>query len=343
MHKLAYDLILIEKCNLRGQHCFEQDHTRDWCLDDLSKIPHIVEHSFVDQYTARNKQLDQLTISLCGGELFIDGFPDSRLDIYSDIIDRLRSQIAKHYNRPIQFEMISNALFTKRERVVEFLKKTHSHISISYDPACRYASDKQKNIVLDNIRAFNELRLLDEISITLTKPSIKFYVDNDDLRQFADIDIGINYYIISNPTYKHLIPSDDDYWSFWKYCYDRRYFNVKALKQFVDNIAYDRNDQFCICDDRLIVRNNVVTYNCATYSTNFTNCDFYGNTAVNESTVRFVKKMQGQNKRQCIYCQYNDVCPGVCWASTLHKDNQVITSQCPNKRLIQLIINDSKN
>ena len=339
LNKLAYDVILFEKCNLKCKHCFEQNHRDDWNIDDVMQLPAKIEASFIDQYENRNSVLDQLTISLCGGELFIDGFDNTRFDVYKRLIEEITRRIRNHYNGPISFEMISNGVFTKINRVETFLKETQSKISISYDPVHRYKSSKQKQLVLDNIRHFKDAQLLDEISITLTKQSIDYYVDNDDLNQFNDIDIGINYYIISNPNCVDLMPSDDDYWRFWQYCYQNQYYNVKALKQFEENIYHNVADSFCICENRLIVRNGVITYNCAIYSTCYNNTDFYNNCKVNESTIRFVKKTSGQSKRGCIYCQYNNICPGVCWASTLHKDN-VVSDTCPNYRLIEMIKND---
>ena len=341
MNKLAYDVILFEKCNMKCDHCFQIDHTKDWDLQVINNLPNKIYESFRHQYQARNNQLDLLTISFCGGELLADGISDDRLEIYKRLKNQIIDNIRQLYAGEIKFEMISNGVFTKLDRVVDFLQSTNSKISISYDPVSRYRSQKQKQIALNNIKQLHQLKLLDEISITLTKQSVEYYIDHDDLNHFRNIDVGINYFIASQPNNADMIASDDDYFRFWKYCLDHQYYNVKALQQFIDNVEYKENDSFCICDNRLIVRNGIITYNCAIYSSGYNNIDFYNTNNINEQTVRFVKKSLGQNKRGCNFCQYYNICPGMCWTSILFKHNQ-LSAECPNKRLIDLIINNVK-
>lgn len=341
MNKLAYDVILFEKCNMSCDHCFQTDHTKDWDLNVVNDLADRIYASFVEQYNTRNNKLDLLTISFCGGELFADGIDDSRFEIYKQLINDITTNIRQIYQGLISFEMISNGVFTKTDRVIDFLKATNSKISISYDPVSRYKSTNQKRRAITNINAFKSLGLLDEISITLTKQSIDYYVNNDDLHQFKDLSIGINYFIASKNENISMIPADDDYFRFWQYCHEHNYTNVKAYAQFINNIKHHSRDRFCICDDRLIVRNGIITYNCAIYSSNFNNCDFYGSTNVNETTVRFVKRSLAENKRNCASCLYFDVCPGICSASTLFKYNN-LSNNCPNKRLIELLINNVK-
>lgn len=338
MKKLAYDVILFEKCNMKCDHCFQLDHTRDWNIEIINTLPEIIFNNFKQQFQLRNNNLNLLTISFCGGELFADGLDDSRFDIYRQLKNNIVNRIRTLYSQQINFEMISNGVFTKTQRVIDFLKDTESKISISYDPVCRYRSKTQKQLALNNISLFNKLGLLDEISITLTKPSINYYIDNDDMKQFAHLNVGINYFIASSDNNVNLVPTDDDYFRFWKYCYNHQYDNIKAYKQLLDNIKYQEKTKFCICDDRLIVRNGVITYNCAIYSSGFTNVDFYKKATINEQNVRFVKKTLGENKRGCDSCEHFSICPGMCWTSILHKSVTPSTS-CPVKRIIDHIKN----
>lgn len=339
MKKLAYDIILFERCNLKCEHCFEQNHCAPYGLEKLKMIPQDVYQSFVKEFEARGKQLDQLTISFCGGELFIDGDLEKRIPVYTKLIDDLKSVIRKAgYAGPILFEMISNAVHTKKDLVEQFLRSTNSNISISYDPVHRYRSAKQKQLALDNIIFYDKKDLLDEISITLTKQSIHHYIKHDDMKMFSDYSVGINYYINSNPNYVHLIPSDDDYWQFWKYCLDNGYTNVKALDQFINNIKHETKNTFCICDDRLVVRNGQITYNCVKYSSMYNDCDFYGKSEVSENSVRLIKRSLGEQKRGCVVCKYYNICPGMCWTSLLFK-HAVCSERCPCATLIDYIQN----
>ena len=242
MNKLAYDVILFEKCNMKCDHCFQIDHSKDWDLQIIDGLPDKIYANFQQQYQARNNQLDLLTISFCGGELFADGIEDQRFKVYKQLKTRLVDNIRKLYAGEIKFEMISNGVFTKFDRVIDFLQSTNSKISISYDPINRYRSQNQKQIALNNINRLRQLNLLDEISITLTKQSIEYYIKHDDLNQFKDVDIGINYFIASQPNNADMIASDDDYFRFWKYCLDHQYYNVKALQQFIDNVTYKENE-----------------------------------------------------------------------------------------------------
>ena len=343
MKKLAYDIILFERCNLKCAHCFEQNHKAAFDLDKIKTIPSLIKASLIKEYNQRNRHLDLLTISLCGGELFIDGGLQQRIPIYQQLVDDLKAVIQDvGYHGKVQFEMISNAVHTNTGIIDDFLKSTNSKISISYDPVHRYRSEKQKQLVLDNIKHYHQKHLLDEISITLTEQSLRYYIDNDDMRQFRDYNVGINYYIVSNPNYVNLIPTDDDYWQFWKYCWDNQYLNIKALSQFVNNIKHKTKNTFCICDDRLIVRDQQITYNCAKYSSMYHDCDFYGHSKVNESNVRLIKRSLGEQKRGCTYCDHYDICPGMCWTSILFKD-AVCQQACPCSKLIDYITKDDCN
>lgn len=341
MKKLAYDCILFEKCNLNCKHCFQQIHKTSWDQAAHKTLLSTFKDSFIKQYEARDKQLDQLTVSFCGGELFMDGVLDDQIYDYQKLHDEISTIVFnENYSGQLSFEFISNGVFTKRDRVLKLLENTNSTISISYDPVHRYRSEKQKQLVVDNIAFFDNHNVLDEISITLTKQSIQHYVNNDDLKQFTNNSIGINYYIGSGKNCQSLIPSDDDYWDFWKYCVDKQYYNIKALNQFSRSITQNKRELFCICDDKLIIRNGTATYNCAKYSYGYNDHDFYSHEYITEENVRLIKRTEGQYKRGCMWCPHISICPGMCWLSILFK-HSTITDNCPCKRLIEYVKSNS--
>lgn len=332
MQKLAYDVILFTQCNLNCEHCFQVEHKTKFNFDKNLQLCDKIISNVGDQIKIKQYNIDFITISFCGGELFQDGIKDDKLSQYAILIDYLRINILKKYNIKTYFEMISNGLFTKIDRVINFLKQTNSEISISYDPVGRYKSNKQIQLVKDNIKRFNEEDLLDEISITLTRPSIQHYINNQyTIDWLTDYQVGINFYIPSSKDKLDLIPNSDDLYQLFKLLINKHQTNWKFIKQIIDKTS----EQFCICRDRQICCNDTITYNCANYSKDFNHDSFY-NINVSESNVYFVKTNTGRSKVNCMTCQYQPHCPGLCWLSLCFKHNKV--TYCPLKKIYDSIL-----
>lgn len=332
MHKLAYDVILFTQCNLNCEHCFQLEHNTKFDYNKSLQLCNKIIDNIGNQIQIKRYNINFITISFCGGELFHDGISDYQIYQYSTLIDRLRDNILSKYNIKTYFEMISNGLFTKIDRVIRFLKQTNSEISISYDPVGRYKSIKQLQLVKNNIEQLDNEDLLDEISITLTKPSVQYYVNNQDVTSWlSDYQVGINFYIPSSKDKLNLIPTSDELYQLFKLLIDKQYTNWKFIKQIIDKTS----EQFCICQDRQICYNDSITYNCANYSKNFNQDSFY-NTEINESNVYFVKTNTGRSKINCMVCQYQPQCPGLCWLSLCFKYNKMTC--CPLKRIYDSVL-----
>lgn len=339
-NRFTFDLILFERCNLKCRHCYQHNSGQHINWEIIDTVPQTIDKC-LSQVLKNKPNITTVPIGICGGELFVDGYSDAYFDRYQSLVDQINN-VVNNFGLHTSIEFVTNGVFRNKHRVEKLIANANSKISISYDPVFRYNSDLQKQCALNNISYFHERGLLHEVSITLTKQSIDYYVDNDDLKQFARVPIGICYYVLSTNGNENLIANDQDIYKFFKYCHDQQYYNVRAYFDLVQSVRNNTKFKFCHCDNRIIIRNGIPSNNCVAYATDFSNKDFYKTQNVNWHNIAFVRDVEGQYKRGCLNCQYNNFCPGICATSILHNAVK-LTDNCPHKRLIQLLIDEKNN
>ena len=332
--QLIFDLILFERCNMKCAHCYQHNSGAPINWDIIEVIPTTIKKCIERELTIR--PISVLQIGICGGELFVDSYPDWFFDRYRQLIDQINN-IATEFNITTRIEFVSNGLFENRDRVDRLLNLTHTSISISYDPVFRFNSKRQRQLAISNIQYYTQRNQLHEVSITLTKQSIDYYLKNDGLAVFKEIPIGICYYVLSTAGNQYMVPSDDDYFQFWKYCLDHNYTNVRAFRDLIASCQQKTKYSFCHCDKRIIIRNGIPSNNCVTYASDFTDLDFYNTSPITWTNIKTVRINEGANKRGCFVCPYNAFCPGICSTSVLHKSIK-LSDNCHIKRLFNLLL-----
>ena len=335
--QLIFDLILFERCNMKCAHCYQHNSGAQIDWNTIKTIPATIKKCL--QRELANRSISVLQIGICGGELFVDSYPDWFFDRYRELVDQINN-IAAEFDITTKIEFVSNGLFENRDRVNQLLQLTNTSISISYDPVFRYNSDRQRQLAYANIQYYAQQNHLHEVSITLTKQSIDYYVKNDGLAIFKNIPIGICYYVLSTAGNEYMVPSDDDYFQFWNYCLQHNYINVRAFRDLIDSYQQKTKYAFCHCDKRIIIRNGIPSNNCVTYASDFTDLDFYTSSYITWTNIKDVRINEGANKRGCFVCSYNTFCPGICSTSILHKSIK-LSDCCHAKRLFKLLL--SKN
>lgn len=335
-NRFGFDCLLFERCNMNCDFCLESHSNNKIDYDWIRNIPQILVERYIKEEI---KGTQVITFRHWGGELFFDALPDSLFDEYRNLITNINSSFNKHFpDIKLVHSWVSNGFYNNIDRVISLLKDTNSKVAISYDPVGRYKTKEQEELVLSNAKAFNTLGLLNEFSITLTKPNIEAYISGksriNDLQFCRKFDI--NYYI-PNLNWKQLLPSDEDLYNFFKWVVDERLFSVIDVSRVLRTILYPQAkvDSICNCDRHISACKNCLTYNCVTSSTVFPNQDFYGNKEITEQNVSKIKKNLGLLKRGCLYCNYANVCPKGCHTSILYKGYKVL--ECPYKKLYRYL------
>jgi hypothetical protein len=163
-------VILFEYCNLNCQMC-SQDH------DDKTGID-----SVVDKFNSVKRSLDALklkgktsvSINLMGGELFADDHPDSLFDDYVTLINKIRNY-GNIIGFPVDVQIASNFVWTKTERVRQFLNNANIKVTASYDPAGRF-NTATFDIFKNNVIEFKDY--IAQIGTVMTNPTIKRFMED---------------------------------------------------------------------------------------------------------------------------------------------------------------------
>lgn len=344
LNKYEISCVLFDRCNLKCKFCFEEgmrDNSID--LDYIKSIPDVLFENFQKEVKAHQLSISFVNIMFWGGELFFDGLKDDVFECYYYLIDTLMDRFSVYPTIQLQFSWLSNGVFTKRDRV-EKLMQYHPNcvLGFSYDPVHRFSSKKQKTIMLDNASYFVSKGICDKISITLTKPNIKAFLnDNSDLVFFKDlgVDVDVNYYI-ANPNWTYYQPDDELIYHFYKMCIDNRLFNVVTLEKCFWVFLNTRVDKHCDCNQCSQITKGLWSTDCAKRSSCLPKDLFYGKLTccIDESNSNEVKATLGIQKRGCLLCKYYKRCQMPCWISVIFQHYQ--TTQCPYYRITQLIEND---
>lgn len=338
LNSFGFDCLLFEKCNLHCTFCLEEHSVNDIDINWIRNLPSLLLERFEKEYD-KHCDTNLITFRIWGGELFFDAQPESLFQEYRQFVYNIQKLFnSKFPNIKLEFSWVSNGVFKNVERVIKLLTDTKSGINLSYDSVGRFHTKQIEDLMINNAKTFHKENLLNEISITLTKPCIEAYVSNKSrlLELNFTKKIDINYYI-PNINWKTLLPSDDDLFNFFKWALDNKLFQIIDLNSLMLTMTGNTSEciKGCNCHKHLSACKNCITYNCVKSSTVFPNSDFYGNTTITEDNVSEIKKYKGMCKRGCFYCNYIDKCPGCCWTSVIYKNT--VLSNCPFKRIIEYI------
>lgn len=158
-------ITLFEFCNLNCIFC-NQDHNSIVGFDTiLEKKQAVIE---IIELLRKTKNKNNFTVNIMGGEIFADRIPDSIFNDYKELILSLR-QWSEENNTPIDVTLVTNFVWTKKQRVYNLINETGVALGTSYDPAGRFNLETLE-IYKDNVKEFKEHIKL--VNIILTKQNI---------------------------------------------------------------------------------------------------------------------------------------------------------------------------
>jgi hypothetical protein len=161
---------LFEFCDLSCLFC-NQDHNSilgvDTIVDKFEQIKLSIEKLIPKGKT-------EFSIHVMGGEVFSDMLDDKVYDDYIKLVDKIRNYGIEK-NIPISISFITNFIWTKTERVQQFIEKTNVDLMTSYDPSGRFNKNTLE-IFKNNVMNFKTH--IATVNIVLTKPSINKFLNN---------------------------------------------------------------------------------------------------------------------------------------------------------------------
>lgn len=332
----GFDCLLFESCNLHCKFCLEAHNSSKIDYEYIKRIPTDIFKAFED-VSNNYPPIKSFNFRLWGGELFYDSLPDELFDLYRQIIKEIYDLFHNKYPEAyLEFAWVTNGVWNNRDRVEKLILDTDSILGFSYDPVDRYNSEDQKQLAIDNILYFQDKGRLNEVSTVLTTHNIKAYIENrSDLELFRKAKtIDINYYV-PNPNWEELMPTDDDLFNFFKWAIDNRFYNIFDIRNIFNSLINNVIYRSCNCHRHISHCKNSTTFNCVKSSSIFPNNRFYGNIEITEQNVASIKRKLGINKRGCLYCDKNNICPQPCWTSILF--DMYKTTYCPFQRIYNYI------
>lgn len=339
MNQHIYEIscALFDNCNLNCTFCFSKRKDNKVDRNHILNMPHEIMNEAIKDIKRFNIKV--LNIRSWGGELFFDALKDDVFQTYRDYINEYK-KLCKELcpNVELKFHWLSNGVWTKWERVKQLLDDTQSTLSFSYDPIGRFTSEKQIELLFENIERFKQYH--NSISVTLTKETINHFMQGDKWLSKLDknyFNIDANYYW-ANRDYKTNTPNDNDLYNFFIYCIENKWFNIDLIKGIIENCIEKVPQRYCNCLFTAQYNLGRYTKDCVARTSILDPHKFYGKYTeeVNEDNVTAIKNSLMLQKRKCLLCDKFSYCPLGCMGAML-LDEYKVDSNCPYKRIIEYI------
>lgn len=292
-----------DHCNMRCVFC-PQDHeskvgaTRE---DILAKVPIIVN------YLRLNSKTDNFLLHVMGGELFQDEFIDEGfLGYYSEFIEQLEAQKPPH--AILNFNFITNLIFTRRKEMMDFINKHSLDLAISYDPSGRFNA-RQFELFKENIELFKDrIRM---VSLGMTNVNIDKLVNHKDpyFDYLYDLyDMYFDHLLVGDEKSASLMPTEKEMYQLYCLLLDK-YPKVMNVQQFQDK-STKKNKMSCTRGNSLTVfADNSVPMGCSG------SVVLKNNKTEDNWSTKIIDNFLTEN--MCLTCEYYQRCNLTCF---VHND-----------------------
>ena len=366
------ECVLFDLCNLHCTFCYESTgcgkRVNKFNKDYIKELPEIFKQYHIPRIKKDNKK--DINLSLYGGELFLDSFPDDLFEDYEEFIFKIYRCLKREVpDARLSVFWLSNYTFTKWERVKQLLDATNTNIATSYDPVGRFHSPDLLGKWLMTFNHFKDRTIMTTVS--LHTKNIEAIINGDrgfeilmntpqvlaDASYYTPIYNGFSASI--NDAFDKFIPSDSDIFDFYKFIVDNRYFSVNIVPEFMKT-ALDLGpvNSYCHCD----AIESYFHYNPVSLPEGTTYLDEdLGGTCL-DSVEAFMenendkKSYYGDNydimknnknkyaacyiRRGCMNCEWCQNCQRMCFSAIMYKNFK--PEVCPLDRIYRYIQKDTQ-
>lgn len=316
---------LFEHCNLRCSFCW-QDHNDTKGMDTIKEKSELINTEIL-KMSSKHTIID---LNLMGGELFSDEITDNLINDYLILATRIDSY-ALSLGVQINFNWVTNLVFTKRERIKSFLtdlrkKGMYTYLTSSYDPKGRFNS-KTRQIFIEGLEYFKQE--IKTISIVLTSPNISFLTNKKDETFKYIYDHYPCYFDFYSPEKNHklMAPTDKDLRDFFIFLIDN------YPKSYPINDWIRKKENKMSCRRSTIITPEGLSGKCRLQLSKENFEDFNSEidlTKNDNMEIAFVEKYK------CLECEFYQKCSLGCFLQEDYKNYNVL-STCMMKEVFRYI------
>ena len=306
-------------CNMRCSFCTQDHESKQGATREeiLSKVAPILS------YVKRNPSKNFL-LHLMGGELFQDELINNGfLEHYASFINQLETQ---REDKTLQYNFITNLVFTEREKVKQFLDAFELNIAISYDPRARF-SPTQLELFKENVEYFKPYIRI--VSSVMTKQNMEAIINGDDYFDYlySNFDIHWDHMLVGDDRLDMMMPTEEQTKLFYIHLVDN-YPKCLNLQQFFEKtkplkMGCTRGNSFTIFADNSVplgCSGSVVLKNAKTED---------------NWSSKIVHKFL--DDKMCLSCEYFQRCHLTCF---VHNDYAKLVKDpqgCPYKQVFDYV------
>ena len=336
---------MFDKCNLRCKFCY-QEHEQQIDRQFIQALDERILNDTREDLEKYKGSLKSISLLFMGGELFADDVPDEVLNDYKKIWLNLKADLNKRYpDIRTHISVSTNGIWKKRERILGLLREsTVDYVNLSYDPVGRFPNEEVLNTFYDTVRYVHDGGFETTVGFVATKPNINAVLNDNKYAEMLKSEYvtrgDLNMYIC-NHGWENDLPSDDDMFNFYKWCFDNELWKINFIDRLMKNYLKRDTGEFmpryCDCKFETNISQIGTTKDCVLRFSSFGRENFYGKYA-DKLTIKNlpdVKALIGYKKLGCISCEHSFYCPMPCWCSVLMK--QYEPKSCPLKKVFNYI------
>lgn len=318
---LYFDISLFNRCNLRCKFCFVDPNDKYATVEGVHSTTETVVDKIKEVVNGSKIKYENIILTTWGGELFSDDIEEPLFNSYYHYVNRIKTVCSELGIIP-HFIFTSNGVFTNRNRVEEFIDKTESKLTWSYDSEGRFHNDAQKDLFIENIKYFKDKTLL--LGITGTKPCMRSLMQGDKwFQQIIDLNIPIyfNYYWATK-NWEQFLPSEDDLLEFFKWCYHNcpTLMPIIKAKNIVKGI---KETSICLGATTWQYIGHKFSTDCVRKISCLDPVLFYEEdneeTLKHPENIHAIETKRFQRLKKCLLCKYYTNCMGCCFGSMLFR------------------------
>lgn len=343
---------LFDLCNLHCTFCYESicgKRANNFSRDYIKKFPEIFKQYHLPNIKESNKK--DVLIAVCGGELFLDSFPDDLFEDYADFAIKINCYLKNEIpDARLNISWLSNYTFTEWDRVEQLLDYTNTNIATSYDAVGRFHSPDLLGKWLMTFNHFKDRTTM--ATVTLHKDNIKAIIEGDRgfeiLMENPQIWTDISYYVPINNIFEKFIPTDYELFDFYKFALDNRYFSINVISDFMKTVLdIDSVESYCHCDSAILTDRSpddteILSGGCVDIIENLMQDkndkkSFYGDNydIMNDDDN---KHIAGRIRRGCMNCEWYQNCQKMCFSAIMYKNFK--PKFCPIEKAYKYIQKD---